>query len=88
MRRQVFIQRTLLNRRRLVVTFLQLYKVFRRRHTADDAIGSIGKWRLVDNRIEYFGFDLRFLFLAPVLRKNMVNIDVLAEKHHLVELLT
>src|ERR1700677_5300061 len=72
--------------RRGGVALLQLGDVFGGGNAADDSVCAIGEGSLVDDGIVDVWLDA--ITLAPVLRKNMMNIDVLTEEDRMVELLT
>jgi hypothetical protein len=64
---------------------LELREIFRRRDPTNNPVCSIRQRGLVDYRVEYGRFDA--FGLTPVLRKDMVNIDVLTKEHDVVKFL-
>src|ERR1700739_1799918 len=78
MRFEIGIESLATNRRRHAVAFFQFGYVFRRRNTADNSIGPVRKWCLVDDRIEDVRLDATLF--APVLRKDVMDIDVLSKE--------
>src|SRR5690606_25572525 len=83
MRGKVFIESVAGDRRRVLPARLQPLQIHRRRDAPEDAVGLIAERGLVDDGIEDLGLDL--LLLAPVLRENMVDIDVFVEEYSLAE---
>src|SRR3569833_1374005 len=67
------------------VALFELGKIFRGSASADNSVGSVREGRLVDDRIEDRRFDA--LLLAPVLRENVMDIDVFAKEDRVIELL-
>src|SRR5260370_26721491 len=57
MRCEVDIEPLTTNRRRRLISFFQLCKMLRWRHTTDDPVCPVGKWCLVDNRIKDIRLD-------------------------------
>ena len=55
-----------------------VWRCIRWRNTTDNPVRAVGKRCLVDNGIVDIRFDA--LFFAPVLREDMVDVDILAEE--------
>ncbi len=67
------------------VTGFQFGKIMGGRGTPDKPVCSIGEGGLVDDRIKDIGLDS--LPLAPVLREDVVDINILSEEDGMIEFL-
>jgi hypothetical protein len=74
-----------INRGRCMITLFQFGDVLGWRNTTDNPIRSVGKRCFVDDRIK----DIRLyaMSLAPVLRKDVMYIDIFTEEDRVVEFL-
>jgi len=61
-------------------------QVLGRRDSADNPIGAVGERRFVDDGIIDFGFDATVP--APILGKDVVNVDVFTEEDSVIEFLS
>jgi hypothetical protein len=61
---------------------LNALEIDRRRVATDGDVGELGQRRLVDDRVEHLRLDT--LFLAPRLRKHVMDVDVVVEEGHQV----
>ena len=86
MRCEIAIEPLAINRWRCRIAFFQFGQVLRWRNTADDPVRPVGKRCLVDNGIKDIRLDA--MLLAPVLREDVMDVDILAEEDRVVEFLT
>src|SRR5690606_33408119 len=84
-RAEVGIEAGALDWRRAGRAFFKGREVLRRCAAANDTVGAIGERRLVDDGIKPAGRNA--LLLAPILREDVVDIDILAEEDRIAELL-
>ena len=82
---KITIEPLAINRWCYLVAIFQFGEVLRWRNTANDPVGAVGKGCLVDNGVK--DIRLEAMLFAPLLREDVMDIDILAKKNGVVEFL-
>ena len=83
MRCQIIVKGFACDRRVVFSACLQSFQIDRWCYAAKNAIGLVAERRLVDDGVKNLWLDL--LLLAPVLREDVMDIDVFVEEHCVLE---